>query len=101
MVWSCRGALSMRQHHAALKKSRNRLQVPALQSGRQIGDQRSYSLRTQAALLLNSSCAGIFSPFLRLEPLAIDKSVLTAITEAGNQSRLLASSRIEAQSELS
>jgi hypothetical protein len=38
---------------------------------------------------------------LRLEPLAIDKSVLTAITEAGNQSRLLASSRIEAQSELS
>lgn len=100
MVWSCRGALSMRQHHAAVKKSRNRLQVPALQSGRQIGDQRSYSLRTQAALV-NSSCAGIFSPFLRLEPLAIDKSVLTAITEAGNQSRLLASSRIEAQSELS
>ena len=38
MVWSCRGALSMRQHHAAArKKSRNRLQVPALQSGRQIG----------------------------------------------------------------
>ena len=34
MVWSCRGALSMRQHHAAVKKSRNRLQVPALQSGR-------------------------------------------------------------------
>ena len=51
MVWSCRGALSMRQHHAAArKKSTNRLQVPALQSGRQIGDQRSYSLRTQAAL---------------------------------------------------